>query len=87
MNKDKKLPVRVQHYISQGVLRMFSENRQSVFEFNLENNKVYRAGISTTMSDKLTYEHPILPGNALENAFKKIEDEYIPKIRNIVVLL
>ena len=87
MNKNKKLPVRVQHYISQGVLRMFSENRQSVFEFNLENNKVYRAGISTTMSDKLTYEHPILPGNALENAFKKIEDEYIPKIRNIVDML
>lgn len=87
MNKDKKLPVRVQHYISQGILRLFSENKQSVFEFNLENNKVYRAGISTTMSDKLTYEHPFLPGNALENAFKKIEDEYIPKIKSIVDLL
>ncbi len=87
MNKDKKLPVRVQHYISQGILRLFSENKQSVFEFNLENNKVYRAGISTTMSDKLTYEHPFLPGNTLENTFKKIEDKYIPRIKSIVDLL
>lgn len=86
-DENKKLPVRVQHYISQGILRLFSENKQSVFEFNLENNRVYRTGISSTMSKKFTYEHPFLPGNALENAFKKIEDKFIPKIKSIVELL
>lgn len=85
--RKEKLPVVVQHYISQGLLKLFSENKNSVFEFNIKNDKIYRKAISTTMSDKKTYEHPFLEDNALENAFKKYEDIYIPQIKEIVTLL
>ena len=87
MAEQEKLPVIVQHYISQGILRLFSENKKSVFEYNVQTDKIYRTGISTTMSDKYTYEHPFLSGNALENAFKKLEDEYIPKMTSIIDVL
>ena len=39
------------------------------------------------MSDKYTYEHPFLEGNALENTFKGLEDVYIPRIKEILELL
>lgn len=84
---EETLPVVRQHYISQGILKLFSDNQKSVFEFNVHNNKIYREGISTTMSDKYTYEHPFLEGNALENAFKGLEDVYIPKIKEIIGML
>lgn len=80
----EELPVIRQHYISQGILRLFSKNKKSVYELNIQNDNIYREGISTTMSDKYTYEHPFLEGNALENAFKGIEDIYIPRIKEII---
>lgn len=88
MNKsEEKLRVIVQHYISQGILRLFSENKKFVYELNIKKGNIYHAGVSTTMSDKYTYEHPFLEGNALENAFKLIEDKYIPQITQIVTML
>lgn len=87
MKEQEKLPVIIQHYISQGILRLFSENKKSVFEFNIQNGNIYRTGIRKTMSDTYTYEHPFLPGNALENAFKTIEDKYIPQMTGIVNML
>ena len=76
-----------QHYISQGLIRLFSENKKSVFEFNIDNEKVYRAAISRTMYGKKIYEHSGLPENALELFFKKIEDKYIPTIKSVIDLL
>lgn len=87
MKEQEKLPVIIQHYISQGILRLFSENKKSVFEFNIQNDNIYRTGIRKTMSDTYTYEHPFLPGNALENAFKTIEDKYIPQMTGVVNIL
>ena len=58
-----------------------------VYEFNLEHDRIYQTGISSTMSGKYTYEHPLLPDNKLENEFKRIEDVYIPIIRQIIDLL
>ena len=87
MEGKKKLDVIVQHYISQALLKLFSTNEKFVYEFNLNNKKIYPEGISTTMSSKYTYEHPFLEGNTLERAFKKIEDEYSPLVRDIAVAL
>lgn len=87
MENSEKLDVIVQHYISQGLLKLFSQNKKFVYEFNLNNNCIYPAGISTTMSSKYTYEHPLLAGNTLEKAFKTVEDEYIPLVKEIVEAL
>lgn len=87
METKEKLDVIVQHYISQGLIKLFSQNKKFVFEFNLQNDKIYPEGISTTMSSKYTYEHPLLAGNTLEKAFKTVEDEYIPLVKDIVAAL
>lgn len=87
METKEKLDVIVQHYISQGLIKLFSQNKKFVFEFNLQNDKIYPEGISTTMSSKYTYEHPLLAGNTLEKAFKTVEDEYIPLVKEIVAAL
>lgn len=86
MSKAKNIVVN-QHYISQGLIKLFSENQKSVFEFNVENEKVYRAAISKTMYGKKIYEHSGLPENTLELFFKKIEDKYIPTIKSVIELL
>lgn len=87
MENKEKLDVVVQHYISQGLLKLFSQNKKFVYEFNLNNDRIYPEGISTTMSSKYTYEHPLLEGNTLEKAFKTVEDEYIPMVKDIVATL
>lgn len=87
METKEKLDVIVQHYISQGLIKLFSQNKKFVFEFNLQNDRIYPEGISTTMSSKYTYEHPLLAGNTLEKAFKTVEDEYIPLVKEVVAAL
>lgn len=87
MEGKKKLDVIVQHYISRKLLELFSPNKKFVYEFNLNTKKIYSTGIGTTMSSKYTYEHPFLEGNTLEKAFKNIEDEYSPLIRDVVSAL
>lgn len=87
MEEKKKLDVIIQHYISRKLLELFSSNNKFVYEFNLNTKKIYSTGIGTTMSSKYTYEHPFLEGNRLEKAFKNIEDEYSPLIRDVVSAL
>lgn len=87
MENKEKLNVVVQHYISQGLLKLFSQNKKFVYEFNLNNRRIYPEGISTTMSSKYTYEHPLLEGNTLEKAFKTVEDEYIPMVKDVIAIL
>ena len=45
METKEKLDVIVQHYISQGLIKLFSQNKKFVFEFNLQNDKIYPEGI------------------------------------------
>lgn len=77
----------VQHYVSQGILRFFSENKKAVYEYNYDNGKVYPTSIHDTMSEKYTYEHPLLKVNALEDAFGQLERKYIPVMAVIVEML
>lgn len=84
---ENKQIVRNEHYISQGLIRLFSQNKKSVFEYNLANNKIYRTAISNTMKSVDTYEHTLLKTNTLENYFKGVEDLYIPKMKKVIELL
>ena len=86
MSNQKNMTVN-QHYISQGLISLFSENKKYVFEYNVQTGKTYRAAIRKTMSGKKIYEHSSLPGNTLEKFFKTIEDDYIPAIKSVVALL
>ena len=41
MEEKKRLDVKVQHYISRKLLELFSSNQKFVYEFNLQNRKIY----------------------------------------------
>ena len=88
---DKKQITKKQHYISQGLLRLFSNDGIHLYECMIPQQKVYRTKISDAMEENYTYEHPLLEDNALENAFASIEGEFIPQIvaleRNVLASL
>lgn len=86
MSNQKNITVN-QHYISQGLIKLFSENKKIVYEYNVQNDKTYCVAIRKTMSGKKIYEHSALPENTLEKFFKSIEVDYIPAIKSIVALL
>lgn len=88
---DKKQITKKQHYISQGLLRLFSNDGIHLYECMIPQQKVYRTKISDAMEENYTYEHPLLEDNALENAFASIEGVFIPQIvaleRNVLASL
>ncbi|WMJ22015.1 DUF4238 domain-containing protein [Paludicola sp. MB14-C6] len=73
-----------QHYISQGLLRLFSIDGKSIFECDINKKKQYNTRIVNAMEENYTYEYPLLEDNFLEKEFSKIESEFIPQIVNIV---
>jgi len=81
---EKKQTTKKQHYISQGLLRLFSNDGKHIYECMIPQHKVYRARISDAMEENYTYEHPLLEDNTLESAFAAIESSFIPQIRTIV---
>lgn len=81
---EKKQITKKQHYISQGLLQLFSNDGKHVYECMIPFRKVYRANISDAMEENCTYEHPLLEENTLEDAFASIEREFIPQIVAIV---
>lgn len=81
---EKKQITKKQHYISQGLLRLFSNDGKHIYECLIPEHKVYRTKISDAMEENYTYEHPLLEENALENTFADIESSFIPQIGAIV---
>ena len=69
-----------QHYISQGLLKLFSDDGDHIYECLVSSKKVYQTAVADAMEENCTYEHPLLDENALEDAFAAIEGEYIPRI-------
>lgn len=69
-----------QHYISQGLLKLFSDDGDHIYECLVSLKKVYQTAVADAMEENCTYEHPLLDENALEDAFATIEGEYIPQI-------
>lgn len=81
---EKKQITKKQHYISQGLLQLFSNDGKHIYECLIPEHKVYRTKISDAMEENYTYEHPLLEDNTLENAFAGIESSFIPQISAIV---
>ncbi|OBZ18915.1 hypothetical protein A8L34_05030 [Bacillus sp. FJAT-27264] len=73
-----------QHYIPQSILANFANSKGKVFEIFLENRNIYSTSYRQSMCERLTYEHPDLEDNALENAFGKIESYFAPGMRKII---
>ena len=80
---EKKQITKKQHYVSQGLLRLFSNDGKHIYECMISQQKVYRAKISDAMEENYTYEHPLLEENTMENTFASIESTFIPKISAI----
>lgn len=80
---EKKQITKKQHYVSQGLLRLFSNDGKHIYECMISQQQVYRAKISDAMEENYTYEHPLLEENTLENTFASIESTFIPKISAI----
>ncbi|EJS5844730.1 DUF4238 domain-containing protein, partial [Listeria monocytogenes] len=66
-----------QHYIPQGILKHFSDDRKKVFEL-YNNSYLSKKEIRDTMFQNFVYEHEDLPKNAIENSFARIENSFIP---------
>lgn len=69
-----------QHYISQGLLKLFSDDGDHIYECLVSPKRVYQTAVADAMEENCTYEHPLLDENALEDAFAAIEGDYIPQI-------
>lgn len=54
---EKKQTTKKQHYISQGLLRLFSNDGKHIYECMIPQHRVYRARISDAMEENYTYEH------------------------------
>ena len=80
----KKQITKKQHYISQGLLKLFSDDGSHIYECLTSSRKVYRTDIADAMEENYTYEHPLLEENTLEDAFATIEGSFIPQVVAIV---
>ena len=80
----KKQITKKQHYISQGLLKLFSDDGSHIYECLISSKKVYRTDIADAMEENYTYEHPLLEENTLEDAFATIEGNFIPQVDAIV---
>lgn len=76
-----------QHYVPQFVLSHFSDNRKKVSEALLDERKIYKTNYSRSMSERNTYEHPLLEINELEKIFGDIESDFAPAIKEMISLL
>ena len=73
-----------QHYVSQGLLRLFSEDDTHIYECLTRDRRIYKTNIANAMEERDTYEYPLLKENTLENAFADIEAAFIPQVCSIV---
>lgn len=76
----KKQFTRKQHYISQGLLKLFSDDGNHIYECLVSSGKVYQTDVTNAMEENCTYEHPLLEENTLEDAFATIEGSFIPQV-------
>ncbi len=80
----KKQVTKRQHYISQGLLRLFSNDGMHIQECMVQKHEIHRQKISDAMKENYLYEYPLFETNALEDAFAEIESTFIPQVRAIV---
>ncbi len=73
-----------QHYVSQGVLKHFSDEKNKIFELFIEKELISKKCIDNTMSQKFVYEHPRIKTNTVENIFAKFESKAFPLIDGLI---
>lgn len=76
--------VKNQHYISQRILEKFANEKNQVVEALVGKGRFYRTNFRQSMSEKYTYEHPMLEKNKLEKFFGNIEGYFTPALNQII---
>lgn len=76
-----------QHYVPQGILSNFSNDKDMTFEANVENMKLYKTNIRNAMSKRYMYEHEAFETNAIEHFFVEYESELKINTTNIISYL
>lgn len=83
-NNTKQNIVKNQHYIPEALLRHFTDSKGMFYEVLLERKKIYKTNPNSSMCAKYIYEDDHLEVNTIEKYFSKIENDVIPKIRDII---
>lgn len=73
-----------QHYISEGILKHFADNKKKTYELYIPKEIVSKKEINEVMSQNCVYEHPLLKKNFLEKSFKDIEDIVFPILDKLI---
>jgi uncharacterized protein YchJ len=74
-----------QHYISQGIIKLFTNSDKRVYELIVDGKKILNSEIINCMCQNYIYEHPELKTNTIENLFGKIESRFIPNVKDLII--
>jgi hypothetical protein len=69
-----------QHYVPQFVLKNFANQKKQVFEALVNESRLYTSNYRYSMSERFTYEHPLMEQNKLEKFFQVIESDFGPAL-------
>jgi hypothetical protein len=73
-----------QHFISESLLKFFSEDQNKLFEFLVKTKTIFPTTVKKTMKLSYAYEHKDLPVNTVEKYYAKIETQVAPIISSLV---
>lgn len=74
-----------QHYVSEGILKHFSDSNNKIYEMFIEKKCISKKSISSVMSQNYVYEHPLIQKNAIEDAFANdIEAKVFPVMDKLI---
>ncbi len=79
--------VKNQHYIPEGLLSFFTNEKGQIFEILLSKSKIYPTSPSNSMSETFVYEHEALEKNELENQFAKLDNEAINEMAELLSVI
>lgn len=74
-----------QHYVSQGILKHFADERKKIFELFIDKRILSKKIIEDTMSQNYVYEHPKIERNTVEDIFACFESKAFPIIDSLIV--
>ena len=74
-----------QHYVSEGILKHFSDSNNKIYEMFIEKKSVSKKITSSVMSQNYLYEHPLIQKNTIEDAFANdIEAKVFPVMDKLI---
>ena len=88
MGSDKAMSTtKKQHYVSEGILKHFTDTNKKTYEIYMPKKIVSKKGISDTMSQNYVYEHSLLKKNSLEKTFAEIENKVFPILDKLITAI